>query len=94
VLAAEHCGEMVWSGVDLAIGSVDRIEAPWRWDGEAVGVTSEARASDDAGVQLARRPVADEPATMKRRLQETDHASTCSLRPGTRRCPMPQLRRE
>ena len=108
---------MVQSGVDLAIGGVDRVGAPWRRVrvrltdqadespeetqpeldqqdakfqsdrrqtvasgfadpldeafraelaqivpklAEAVLVTSEAMASDDAGVQLARRPVADE----------------------------------
>src|SRR5436190_3927687 len=46
---------------------------------EAVLVTREAMASDEAGVQLARRPVADEPTGMEKRLQETDHSVVMQL---------------
>src|SRR6266542_3391441 len=130
---------MVQSGVDLAIGGVDRVGAPGRCVGawlsdqagewpeetqaeldqqdakfqsnrrqavasaltdpldeafcaelaqivpklaEAVLVTSEAMASDDAGVQFARRPVADEAAGMEQRLQETDHSVVMQLEAG------------
>ena len=39
-------------------------------------------ASDDARVQLARGPVADEPAGMEQRLQQTDHAVVMQLEAG------------
>jgi hypothetical protein len=41
---------------------------------EAVLVITEAMASDDACVQLASRPVADESTGMEQRVQETDHS--------------------
>src|SRR5437879_57027 len=49
---------------------------------EAILVTGEAMASDDAGVQFASRPVADEPAGMEQRLQETDHSVVMQLQAG------------
>src|SRR5712691_321279 len=49
---------------------------------EAVAVTDEAMASDDAGVQLAGRPVADEAARMEQRLQQTDHSVVMQLEAG------------
>src|SRR5579859_1248293 len=136
MLEAESCGEVVESGVDLAVGGVDRVGASRRGVGlwltdqagewpeeaqpkldhqdakfqadrsqtvasaladtldeafsaelaqvipklaEAVLVTGETMASDDAGVQLARCPIADEPAGMEQRLQETDHAVIMQL---------------
>ena len=130
---------MIQSGVDLAVGGVDRVGAPRRRVGvrltdqagewteeaqpkldqqhakfqsdrrqavaaaradtldqafraelaqvvaklaEAVVVAGEAMASDDAGVQFARRPVADEAARMEQRLQQTDHAVVMQLEAG------------
>src|SRR5215213_9065360 len=49
---------------------------------EPVLVSGEVVAGDDAGVQLARGPVVDEPARMKQRLQETDHAIVVQLEAG------------
>ena len=49
---------------------------------EAVLVTGEVMASDDARVQVARRPVADEPTGMEKRLQETDHSVVMQLEAG------------
>src|SRR5258708_14376221 len=127
---------MVQSGVDLAVGGVDRVGVQRRWLGfgsidqaeewskqarpkldqqeaeleagggqtiasaladtldeafgaqlaqvvpqlaEAVAVTDEAMASDDACVQLAGRPVADEAARMEQRLQQPDHSVVMQL---------------
>src|SRR5207302_5871162 len=49
---------------------------------EAVLVTGKAMASNDPRLQLAGRPVADEPAGMEQRLQETDHAVVMQLETG------------
>src|SRR5215216_6360543 len=46
---------------------------------EAVAVADKAMASDDACVQLAGRPVTDEPAWMEQRLQQTDHSVVMQL---------------
>src|SRR5439155_18572122 len=54
---------------------------------KTVLVTSEAVASDDAGMQLARRPVADEPAGLKQRLQERDHSVVMQLEAGNAALP-------
>src|SRR4051812_33625660 len=74
----------------VASGLADTLDEAFRAElaqvvpklAETVLVRGEVMASDDAGVQLTRRPVADETTGMEQRLEDTNHPVVMQLEAG------------